>query len=77
MDGALERAGRTLDEWGYGAQIWHPYPGVMMLDGLHGQYVYVQQDVGVIIVKLSDYPTDGGVMSKKVADVMQQIANQI
>ena len=45
--------------------------------GLHGQYVYVQQDVGVIIVKLSDYPTDGGVMSKKVADVMQQIANQI
>jgi CubicO group peptidase (beta-lactamase class C family) len=67
----------TLDEWGYGAQIWHPYPGVMMLDGLHGQYVYVQQDVGVIIVKLSDYPTDGGVMSKKVADVMQQIANQI
>ena len=67
----------TLDEWGYGAQIWHPYPGVMMLDGLHGQYVYVQQDVGVIIVKLSDYPTDDGSMSKKVVEVLQQIANQV
>ena len=67
----------TLDEWGYSAQIWHPYPGVMMLDGLHGQYVYVQPDIGVIVVKLSDYPTDDGSMSKKVVDVLQQVANQV
>lgn len=45
----------TLDrDWGYGAQIWHPYPNTSMLLGLHGQHVLVVPDTKTVIVKLSD-----------------------
>ena len=45
----------TLDRnWGYGAQIWHPYPNTLMLLGLHGQHVLVVPESKTVIVKLSD-----------------------
>ena len=45
----------TLDRnWGYGAQIWHPYPNTSMLLGLHGQHVLVVPDTKTVVVKLSD-----------------------
>lgn len=45
----------TLDRnWGYGAQIWHPYPNTSMLLGLHGQHVLVVPETKTVVVKLSD-----------------------
>ena len=45
----------TLDrKWGYGAQIWHPYPDASMLLGLHGQHVLIVPEIKTVIVKLSD-----------------------
>jgi CubicO group peptidase (beta-lactamase class C family) len=47
----------TLDNWGYGAYMWHPFPGTMTMDGLHGQYVFIDPATRTVIVKLSDVPT--------------------
>jgi CubicO group peptidase (beta-lactamase class C family) len=45
----------TLDrDWGYGAQMWHPYPNTSMLLGLHGQHVFIVPEMETVIVKLSD-----------------------
>lgn len=45
----------TLERnWGYGAQIWHPYPNTLMLLGLHGQHVLVVPETKTVVVKLSD-----------------------
>ena len=45
----------TLDrDWGYGAQMWHPYPNTSMLLGLHGQHVLIVPEMKTVIVKLSD-----------------------
>jgi CubicO group peptidase (beta-lactamase class C family) len=49
----------TLDrDWGYGAQVWHPYPRISMALGLHGQFIFINPDTRTVIVKLSDNPTD-------------------
>ncbi len=43
--------------WGYSAYMWHPYPGINLMDGLHGQFVLMNPATKSIIVKLSDNPT--------------------
>jgi CubicO group peptidase (beta-lactamase class C family) len=49
----------TLDHnWGYGAQVWHPFPGINMALGLHGQYIFTDPSTRTVIVKLSDNPTN-------------------
>ena len=49
----------TLDRnWGYGAQVWHPYSNISLAMGLHGQFIFVNPDTRTVIVKLSDNPTD-------------------
>ena len=49
----------TLDRnWGYGAQVWHPYPNISMALGLHGQFIFINPNTRTVIVKLSDNPTD-------------------
>ena len=47
----------TLDGWGYSAYTWHPFEGIDMMDGLHGQYVFIDRATRTVIVKLSDVPT--------------------
>ena len=49
----------TLDRnWGYGAQVWHPYPNTSLALGLHGQFIFINPATRTVIVKLSDNPTD-------------------
>jgi len=49
----------TLDRnWGYGAQVWHPYPNTSLMLGLNGQFVFINPESRTVIVKLSDNPTD-------------------
>jgi CubicO group peptidase (beta-lactamase class C family) len=43
--------------WGYSAYMWHPYPGINMMLGLHGQFVFMNPATKTVIVKLSDNPT--------------------
>lgn len=67
----------TLDYgWGYGAQMWHPYPGVNLMLGLHGQYIYQDALYDTVIVKLSDMPTSADGISPKVAIVLREISEQ-
>ena len=67
----------TLDYgWGYGAQMWHPYPGVNLMLGLHGQYIYQDALHDTVIVKLSDMPTSADGISPKVAIVLREISDQ-
>jgi CubicO group peptidase (beta-lactamase class C family) len=63
-------------DWGYGAQVWHPYPGTTMLLGLHGQYVYTDPNYQVVIVKLSDEPTDNGNNEALTTAVLKEISEQ-
>lgn len=70
----LTTAVTTLDHnWGYGAQVWHPFEGVTMLLGLHGQYVYVHPQTKTVIVKLSDEPTDSGNDEALTVRVLQSL----
>lgn len=62
--------------WGYSAQVWHPFPGTTMLLGLHGQYVYTDPNYQVVIVKLSDEPTDNGNFEELTAAVLKEISEQ-
>jgi CubicO group peptidase (beta-lactamase class C family) len=65
----------TLDrDWGYGAQIWHPYPNTSLALGLHGQFVFVNPKTRTVIVKLSDNPTDSDHESD-TAKVLLDISN--
>lgn len=65
----------TLDYgWGYGAQMWHPYQGVNLMMGLHGQYIYQDPLRDTVIVKLSDMPTSSDGVSTKIAAVLNEIA---
>ncbi|MDP1721508.1 MAG: serine hydrolase [Candidatus Nanopelagicaceae bacterium] len=65
----------TLDHgWGYGAQIWHPFAGASMLLGLHGQFIFIQPSTHMVIVKLSDQPTDSGDDEVLTAGVLHDIA---
>jgi len=43
--------------WGYGAFVWHPFPGISQAEGLHGQYIFVNPKTRTVVVKLSDNPT--------------------
>lgn len=71
----LEQPMTTLDHgWGYGAQIWHPFAGTMMMLGLHGQYIFINPSTHTAIVKLSDEPTDSGNHEVLTADVLRDIA---
>jgi CubicO group peptidase (beta-lactamase class C family) len=60
--------------WGYGAQMWHPYPGINLMMGLHGQYIYMDALNDTVIVKLSDMPTSSDGISAKIAPVLREIA---
>ncbi len=65
----------TLDHnWGYGAQMWHPFGDKMMMLGLHGQFIYIDQATGSVIVKLSDEPTDSGNDEVITANVLRDLA---
>lgn len=65
----------TLDHgWGYGAQIWHPFAGSSMLLGLHGQFIFIQPSTHMVIVKLSDEPTDSGNSEVLTAGVLHDMA---
>jgi CubicO group peptidase (beta-lactamase class C family) len=67
----------TLDYgWGYGAQMWHPYKGVNLMMGLHGQYIYQDKANNTVIVKLSDMPTSSDGVSEDIADVLKQISEK-
>lgn len=62
-----------LEGWGYSALTWHPYPGIDMMDGLHGQYVFIDRETKTVIVKLSDVPT-GEKLAVDTARVMMSIS---
>jgi len=62
--------------WGYGAFFWHPYPGVTLMLGLHGQFVYIDIPNDTVIVKLSDEPTDTDNLSPMVAAVLKQVSER-
>jgi CubicO group peptidase (beta-lactamase class C family) len=67
----------TLDYgWGYSAQMWHPYPGINLMLGLHGQYIYQDKANKTVIVKLSDLPTSADGITPKIASVLKQIAEK-
>lgn len=67
----------TLDYgWGYGAQMWHPYPGINLMMGLHGQYIYQDKANNTVIVKLSDMPTSADGISVDVAAVLREISEK-
>jgi CubicO group peptidase (beta-lactamase class C family) len=67
----------TLDYgWGYSAQMWHPYPGINLMLGLHGQYIYQDKANRTVIVKLSDLPTSADGITPKIASVLKQIAEK-
>ena len=62
--------------WGYSAQAWHPYPGINLMLGLHGQFIYMDKAHDTVIVKLSDEPTQSDNRSPMVAAVLKQIAEK-
>lgn len=62
--------------WGYSAQMWQPFPGVNLMMGLHGQYIYQDKANNSVIVKLSDMPTSSDGISDDIADVLKQISEK-
>ena len=62
--------------WGYSAQMWHPFPGINLMMGLHGQYIYQDKTNNTVIVKLSDMPTSADGISDDIADVLKQISEK-
>jgi CubicO group peptidase (beta-lactamase class C family) len=67
----------TLDYgWGYSAQMWHPYQGINLMLGLHGQYIYQDKANKTVIVKLSDLPTSADGITPQIASVLKQIAEK-
>ena len=64
----------TLDHgWGYSAQVWHPFPGISMALGLHGQFIFVDPASRTVIVKVSDNPT-GSDNEEPTAEVLYAIS---
>ena len=64
----------TLDHgWGYSAQVWHPYQGISMALGLHGQFIFVDPASRTVIVKLSDNPT-GSDNEEPTAEVLYALS---
>lgn len=73
----LSNSAVTLDDdWGYSAQMWHPYPGINLMLGLHGQYIYQDAATNTVIVKLSDLPTSSDSMSTEITKVLQEISKK-
>lgn len=67
----------TLDYgWGYSTQVWHPYAGINLMLGLHGQFVWMDPANKTVIVKLSDEPTSSDGRSSRVAPVLKSISEQ-
>lgn len=67
----------TLDRgWGYGAQVWHPFPGINMMLGLHGQFVFMNPATKTVIVKVSDNPTDTD-NEGPTADVLYELSKRV
>jgi CubicO group peptidase (beta-lactamase class C family) len=62
--------------WGYSAQMWHPYPGINLMMGLHGQYIYQDKATKTVIVKLSDMPTSSDGISDDIAAVLKEISEK-
>ena len=62
--------------WGYSAQMWHPFPRINLMMGLHGQYIYQDKTNKTVIVKLSDMPTSADGISDDIADVLKQISEK-
>ncbi len=62
--------------WGYGAYTWHPYPGVSLMSGLHGQFIYIDIPHKTLIVKLSDEPTNTDNRTPLVAAVLKQVSEK-
>lgn len=62
--------------WGYSAQMWHPYPGINLMMGLHGQYIYQDKATQTVIVKLSDMPTSADGISDDIAAVLKEISEK-
>ena len=58
--------------WGYGAQVWHPYPGINLAMGLHGQQIFIDPATNTVLVKLSDYP-NGDDPQDAIAAVLYQV----
>jgi CubicO group peptidase (beta-lactamase class C family) len=56
--------------------MWHPYIGVNLMMGLHGQYIYMDALNDTVIVKLSDIPTSADGISVKIAAVLREIAEK-
>lgn len=64
----------TLDhDWGYSAQVWHPFPGISMALGLHGQFIFVDPASRTVIVKVSDNPT-GSDNEEPTAEVLYALS---
>jgi len=64
----------TLDHgWGYSAQVWHPFPGISMALGLHGQFIFINPETRTVIVKVSDNPT-GSDNEKPTAEVLYALS---
>ena len=62
--------------WGYSAQMWHPYPGINLMMGLHGQYIYQDKATKTVIIKLSDMPTSSDGISDDIAAVLKEISEK-
>ena len=58
--------------WGYGAQVWHPYPGIDLAMGLLGQQIFADPATKTVIVKLSDYP-NGDDPQDAISAVLHQV----
>jgi hypothetical protein len=56
--------------------MWHPYPGINLIMGLHGQYIYQDKTNNTVIVNLSDMPTSSDGISDDIADVLKQISEK-
>ena len=64
------------DDWGYGAFVWHPFPGISQAEGLHGQYIFMNPKTRTVIVKLSDIPT-GQDEDVATANVLLEVSNKL
>lgn len=73
----LSNSAVTLDYgWGYSAQMWHPFPGINLMHGLHGQYIYQDTATNTVIVKLSDLPTSADGISPEIVKTLKEISEK-
>ena len=73
----LSKSAVKLDYgWGYSAQMWHPFPNINLMLGLHGQYIYQDAATNTVIVKLSDLPTSADGISTEIVKVLKEISEK-